>query len=116
MFKSRTLNPRNLGALQNSIRELLTWPMGPIVTVLPVINPVVCGAIFLTLTPKLESRQKWQAAVSRAGHSAYGISLDVFRIVGGIIAYMGLDMLSSGHKVAQAPPPSSRALGVRSRR
>jgi multiple antibiotic resistance protein len=92
-----------------------------IVTVLAVINPVVCGSIFLTLTPNLESRQKWQAAI-RAALSiliilvasafvglrvlgVFGISLDVFQVVGGIIiAYMGFDMLGGGQKIAQAPP------------
>ena len=92
-----------------------------IVTVLAVINPVVCGSIFLTLTPKLAAAQRRQAA----GKSAlaillilvssaliglkvlaiFGITLDVFRIVGGlIIAYMGLDMLSGRQTVAQASP------------
>jgi hypothetical protein len=92
-----------------------------IVTVLAVINPVVCGSIFLTLTPNLESRQKRRAAVRSALSilvilvasafiglhvlSVFGISLDVFRIVGGvIIAYMGFDMLGGGQKIAQAPP------------
>jgi len=37
--------------------------------------------------------------------SIFGISLDVFRVVGGmIIAYMGFDMLRGSHTVAQAPP------------
>jgi multiple antibiotic resistance protein len=94
-----------------------------ILTVLAVINPVVCGSIFLTLTPDLESRQKRRAAV-RAALSilvilvasaligrhvlgVFGISLDVFQIVGGvIIAYMGFDMLGGGQKIAQAPPSS----------
>jgi multiple antibiotic resistance protein len=92
-----------------------------ILTVLAVINPVVCGSIFLTLTQSLESRQKRRAAVHVALSiliilvasafiglhvlSVFGISLDVFRIVGGIIiAYMGLDMLGGGQKIAQAPP------------
>jgi multiple antibiotic resistance protein len=92
-------------------------------TVLAVINPVVCGSIFLTLTPNLELRQKRRAAVHAALNiviilvasafiglhvlSVFGISLDVFRIVGGIIiAYMGLDMLGGGQKIAQAPPSS----------
>ena len=81
-----------------------------IVTVLAVINPVVCGSIFLTLTPELAPAQKRGAAVKVALSiliilvvsaliglkvlSIFGISLDVFRIVGGmIIAYMGFDML-----------------------
>jgi multiple antibiotic resistance protein len=35
----------------------------------------------------------------------FGISLDVFRIVGGlIIAYMGANMLTGEQKVAQVPP------------
>jgi len=94
-----------------------------ILTVLAVINPVVCGSIFLTLTPDLESRQKRGAAVHAALSiliilvasaliglhvlSVFSISLDVFRIVGGvIITYMGFDMLGGGQKIAQAPPSS----------
>ena len=93
-----------------------------IVTVLAVINPVVCGSIFLTVTPDLASAQRRWAAVKVALSilvilvtsalvglkilSIFGISLDVFRIVGGmIIAYMGFDMLSGRHTVGQAPPP-----------
>jgi multiple antibiotic resistance protein len=92
-----------------------------IVTVLAVINPVVCGSIFLTLTPNLELRQKRRAAICAALSiliilvasaliglrvlNVFGISLDVFQIVGGIIiAYMGFDMLGGGQKVVQAPP------------
>ncbi len=92
-----------------------------VVTVLAVINPVVCGAIFLTLTPKLVPLERRRAAVKVALSiliilvasalvglrvlSIFGISLDVFRIVGGmIIAYMGFDMLSGHHTVGQAPP------------
>jgi hypothetical protein len=37
-----------------------------IVTVLAVINPVVCGSIFLTLTPKLAVAQRRWAAVKVA--------------------------------------------------
>jgi MarC family membrane protein len=97
-----------------------------IVTVLAVINPVVCGSIFLTLTPKLALPQRRWAAVKVALSilailvtsaliglkvlSVFGISLDVFRIVGGmIIAYMGFDMLSGRHTVGQAPPAESDA-------
>ena len=100
-----------------------------IVTVLAVINPVVCGSIFLNLTPNLGSQQKRQAAVRTALTilmilvasafiglhvlSVFGISLDVFRIVGGIIiAYMGFDMLGGGQKVAQAPPSSTAGTDV----
>jgi multiple antibiotic resistance protein len=91
------------------------------VTVLAVINPVVCGSIFLTLTPKLALAQRRWAAVKVTLSifiilvtsalvglkvlSIFNISLDVFRIVGGmIIAYMGFDMLSGRHTVGQAPP------------
>jgi len=101
-----------------------------ILTVLAVINPVVCGSIFLTLTPNLESRQKRRAAVRAALSilvilvasafiglhvlSVFGISLDVFRIVGGvIIAYMGFDMLGGGQKIAQAPPSSGAGTDAR---
>jgi multiple antibiotic resistance protein len=94
-----------------------------VLTVLAVINPVVCGSIFLTLTSSLELRQRQRAAVRVALTilailvttafiglhvlSVFGISLDVFRVVGGIIiAYMGFDMLGGGQKIAQAPPSS----------
>jgi multiple antibiotic resistance protein len=89
-----------------------------------VINPVVCGSIFLTLTPKLPAAQRWWAAVKVSFSilvillasalvglkilSIFSISLDVFRVVGGmIIAYMGFDMLRGSHTVAQAPPADS---------
>jgi len=92
-----------------------------IVTVLAVINPVVCGSIFLTLTPELAPAQKRRTAVKVALSiliirvvsaliglkvlSVFGISLDVFRIVGGmIVAYMGFDMLSGRQTVGQASP------------
>jgi multiple antibiotic resistance protein len=93
-----------------------------IVTVLAVINPVVCGSIFLTLTSKVTlAQRRWAAAkvafsilvilvtsalVGLKVLSVFSISLDVFRIVGGIIiAYMGFDMLRGSHTVGQAPPP-----------
>jgi multiple antibiotic resistance protein len=92
-----------------------------VVTVLAVINPVVCGSIFLTLTTKLAPAQKRSAAIRVALSiliilvasalvglkvlSIFGISLDVFRIVGGmIIAYMGFDMLRGRQTVGQASP------------
>ncbi len=97
-----------------------------VVTVLAVINPVVCGSIFLALTRTLEPPQKRRAAVKVALSilvilaasalvglkvlSAFGISLDVFRIVGGmIIAYMGFDMLSGRNIVGQSPPADGEA-------
>lgn len=91
-----------------------------IATVLAVINPVVCGSIFLTLTRGLAPEQRWRAA-GKAGLSIliilgasaliglqvlsiFGISVDVFRIVGGmIIAYMGFAMLSGRNAVDQEP-------------
>ncbi len=97
-----------------------------IVTVLAVINPVVCGSLLLTLTPKLAPAQRRRKAVRVALSiliiliasaliglrvlSIFGISLDVFRIVGGmIIAYMGFDMLSGRHTVGQATPTDDDA-------
>jgi multiple antibiotic resistance protein len=97
-----------------------------VVTVLAVINPVVCGSIFLTLTRSLDSGQRRRAAVhvvvvifavlvasalvGLAVLSAFGISLDVFRIVGGmIVAYMGFAMLSGRSQVGQVPPSESDA-------
>ena len=102
-----------------------------IVTVLAVINPVVCGAIFLTLTPKLAPHERRWAAVKVALSilvilvasalvglkvlRIFGISLDAFRIVGGmIIAYMGLDMLSGRQMVGQATPTDGDAAASRS--
>jgi multiple antibiotic resistance protein len=104
-----------------------------IVTVLAVINPVVCGSIFLTLTPQMTPIQRWQAArkvtlaiaVILVGSALigvkvlaiFGISLDVFRIVGGvIIAYMGFDMLKGRQETVQPSPladdnDASRSLG-----
>jgi MarC family membrane protein len=113
-----------------SFDTILHQMVQAIVTVLAVINPVVCGSIFLTLTPNLESRQKWRAGVRVALSvliilvaaafiglkvlNAFGISLDVFQIVGGIIiAYMGFDMLGGGQKVARAPPSSGTGTGTR---
>lgn len=95
-----------------------------IVTILAVINPVVCGSIFLALTPDLDPRQKSWAAVRAALGiliilvisavvglrvlGIFGISLDVFQIVGGIIiAYMGFDMLGGGQRVVQARPAAA---------
>ena len=92
-----------------------------IVTILAVINPVVCGSLFLSLTPNLTAPERRREAAKVALNiliilmgsalvglkvlSIFGISLDVFRVVGGmIIAYMGFDMLRGSHTVAQAPP------------
>jgi multiple antibiotic resistance protein len=89
-----------------------------IVTVLAVINPVICGTIFSRLTSKFASTQKRWAAIKVAlailtvliasaligpkALSIFGISLDVFRIVGGmIVAYMGFDMLRGHQTVGQ---------------
>ena len=97
-----------------------------IVTVLAVINPVVCGSLFLSLTPNLTAPERRREAAKVALNiliilmasalvglkvlSIFGISLDVFRVVGGmIIAYMGFDMLRGSHTVAQAPPESGDA-------
>ena len=100
-----------------------------IVTVLAVINPVVCGSIFLTLTQDLTPGQKRQAAGRVAlsilvilGLSAlvglkvlgvFGISLDVFKVVGGIIiAYMGFNMLGGRQTFGQTPPSPADASGA----
>ena len=97
-----------------------------IVTVLAVINPVVCGSLFLSLTPNLTAPERRREAAKVALNiliilmasalvglkvlSIFGISLDVFRVVGGmIIAYMGFDMLRGSHTVAQAPPENGDA-------
>jgi multiple antibiotic resistance protein len=104
-----------------------------IVTVLAVINPVVCGSIFLTLARQMTPMQCRQAArkvtlaiaVILVGSALigvkvlgiFGISLDVFQIVGGvIIAYMGFDMLRGRQETVQPSPladdnAASRSLG-----
>src|SRR5262249_36191840 len=97
-----------------------------IVTVLAVINPVVCGSIFLTLTPQLAPAKR-RGAAGRATLalliilvaaaliwvkvlSVFRLLLDVFRILGGlIIAYMGFDMLRGRQTVAQAAPEDDDA-------
>jgi len=93
-----------------------------IVTVLAVINPVVCGSIFLSLTSKMERSQQQRLARKASleilivlgvsalvGHAvlrAFGISLEVFQIVGGIIiAYMGVNMLGGRNTFGRQPPP-----------
>jgi multiple antibiotic resistance protein len=117
-LKRATAMPSNL---QGSYDIGLHHTVQAIVTVLAVINPVVCGSIFLTLTPKLSLSQKRHAAIKIALSiliilvvsallglkllAIFGISLDVFRIVGGlIIAYMGFDMLRGRQTVGQAAP------------
>ena len=92
-----------------------------VVTVLAVINPVVCGSIFLTLTQDLTPNQKRQAAgrvalsilvilglsalVGLKVLSVFGISMDVFKVVGGIIiAYMGFNMLGGRQTFGQTQP------------
>jgi multiple antibiotic resistance protein len=97
-----------------------------VVTLLAVINPVVCGSIFLTLTPALKPAQRKASAVKVAISilailmtsalvglkvlDIFGVSLDVFQVVGGmIIAYMGFDMLRGSHTVVQAPPTDEDA-------
>ena len=115
-----------LFGLETKLDANLHHMVQAIVTVLAVINPVVCGSIFLTLTPKMALAQRRWAAVKVAliiliilvtsaligleVLSIFGISLDVFRIVGGlIIAYMGFDMLGGRHTVGQAPPSDDEA-------
>ena len=99
--------------LQNTVQA--------IVTVLAVINPVVCGSIFLKITPDLAPIQRRKAAARSAlailiillGSALiglkvlaiFGISLEILRIVGGlVIAYMGLDMLRGHQTVGQSSP------------
>jgi multiple antibiotic resistance protein len=97
-----------------------------IVTVLAVINPVVCGTIFSAQTSRLRPAQKRRAAIRVALSiliilvasaliglkvlGVFNISLDVFGIVGGmIIAYMGFDMLRGHQTVGQASPAEEDA-------
>jgi len=97
-----------------------------IVTVLAVINPVMCGSIFLTLTPELGSIQRRWVAVKVALSiliilatsaliglkvlSIFNVSLEAFGIVGGIIiAYMGFNMLGGRHTANQAPSKDHEA-------
>ena len=106
--------------LQPTFDASLHQMVQAVVTVLAVINPVVCGWIFLTLTPRLAPAQRRSAAIKVALSiliiltasaliglkvlAIFNISLDVFRIVGGmIIAFMGFDMLRGRQTVAQAP-------------
>ena len=97
-----------------------------IVTVFAVINPVICGTIFSGLTSDLTPTQRRWAAISVALAiliilivsaliglkvlSIFGISLDVFRLVGGmIVAYMGFDMLRGHQTIGQTSPTDEDA-------
>jgi multiple antibiotic resistance protein len=116
--------------LQSSGDTSLAQIVQAIVTVLAVINPVVCGSIFLTLTSNFAPAQRRRAAARVAlsiliilAASAliglkvlglFNISLEVFRVVGGmIIAYMGFDMLSGRQTVGQTPPTNDDAAAPR---
>jgi multiple antibiotic resistance protein len=102
-----------------------------IVTILAVINPVICGTIFSTLTSNLAPKKKrWMAIrvalsiliiliasalIGLKVLSIFGISLDVFRIVGGmIVAYMGFDMLRGRQTVVQTSPTNKDAAAANS--
>jgi multiple antibiotic resistance protein len=97
-----------------------------IVTVLAIINPVVCATIFSALTSTLAPTQRRWSAITVALSiliilvgsaliglrvlSIFNISLDVFGIVGGmIVAYMGFDMLRGHQTVGQASPTDDEA-------
>jgi multiple antibiotic resistance protein len=68
--------------LDASVHEIVQ----AVVTVLAVINPVVCGAIFLALTPKLES------------HVGRGTQAIVTRFMGLIVASLGMQFVLTGLK------------------
>jgi len=112
--------------LQPNFDAVVHQMVQAVVTVLAVINPIVCGSIFLTLTPSLAPAQRrWAAAkvafsiliilvasalIGLKVLAIFNISLDVFRIVGGmIIAFMGFDMLRGRQTVGQAPPTNDDA-------
>src|SRR6516162_10850204 len=96
-----------------------------IVTVLAVIDPVVCGSIFddataafagttteaaVRVTIRILVILVASALIGLKILSVFNISLDVFKIVGGvIIAYMGFDMLRGGNTVGQALPADDDA-------
>jgi multiple antibiotic resistance protein len=112
--------------LEASVGASLHNIVQAIVTVLAVINPVICGTIFSGLTSNFASTQKRWAAIKVALAiliiliasaliglkvlSIFGIPLDVFRIVGGmIVAYMGFDMLRGHQTVGQTSPADEDA-------
>jgi multiple antibiotic resistance protein len=66
-----------------------------IVTVLAVINPVVCGAIFLTLTPRLELGQRRRAAV-RVAFSILVILLTSALVGLKVLSIFGISLMCSG--------------------
>ena len=83
------------------------------VTVLAVVNPVVCGAILVKIVARQPRADRIKAATKAAlivlvilvgtafaGQfvlDVFGISMEAFRIVGGaIIAYIGFQMLGGG--------------------
>lgn len=86
------------------------------VTLLAVINPVVCGVMLLQIEGKLAKKNMifaatksaltvlliliYSALVGKYILNAFGISMDVFQIVGDvIIAYLGFGIFNP------APPP-----------
>ena len=112
--------------LEASVGASLHNIVQAIVTVLAVINPVICGTIFSALTSNFASTQKRWAAIKVTLAiliiliasaliglkvlSIFGISLDVFRIVGGmIVAYMGFDMRRGHQTVGQRSPADEDA-------
>jgi multiple antibiotic resistance protein len=80
-------------------------------TVLAVINPVVTAAMLMRITENMQASAKWRAATKTCGAillillaaalggqyllKAFGVTMDAFRIVGGVIvAYLGFLMFS----------------------
>jgi multiple antibiotic resistance protein len=94
-----------------------------IVTVLSLVNPVVCGAMFARIEAGRSYAERWADATKVALATAvilmsaaligtqllhlFGVSLDAFMVAGGgVLSWMGFRMLS-GHGASPASPPEN---------
>ena len=96
-----------------------------IVTVLSLVNPLVCGAMFAQVEAKRSRSERWADASKAALAIAviltisalvgtqllhlFGVSLDAFMVAGGgVLAWMGFSMLSGqGALAASSDEPSN---------
>lgn len=98
-----------------------------IITVLAVLNPLGNAPIFSQMVAGLSQKSKMAAALRAAtavlailvgsaflGEATlklFGISLDAFRMAGGVIvAHMGFGMLQGGHSAVQSGPVDEQAV------
>ena len=99
-----------------------------IVTVLSLVNPLVCGAMFARIEANRSHSERWADATKVASAMAviliftaligtqllhlFGVSLDAFMVAGGgVLSWMGFRMLSGkGSSPASSPANSEASL------